>query len=520
MSGTRTGRLAGLGPSAATTGRRALRAAIPAALSFALLVALVQRLDVPVVLGGAVLLVAGLAMLVRPEVATLLTVFLLYLNFPAILTKQHGLPHVVAGSFILLLGFPLLDALIVRRESLKADSTFHLMLALLAVYLLSSLRAADTGVALGAVREYVLEGLLLYALIFNVVRTLATLRRVIWTVLATGALLSALSLYQTVTGDHAREFGGLAYRNYELIQDEPEREGPARRQTWDRARGPVDEPNRFAQTLLVLVPLAVAMFRGGRTPLARAAAAAAGLLLVGGVLTTLSRGGFLTLVVLTVLMVAARWMRASRVLALAVVLALAAPSIPFFQARITQTAVAFGLVDAEVPASARQIDSASLIRMTVMVAAARVFLDHPVLGVGPGQFGPIYSQAYSRDPAVNVHELPPGDWRAHSLYLEIAAESGILGLSAFLAIVVLLLRRLWALSRRWLHTDEHLSDLAVALALGLVAYQVSGLFLHLNFQPYYWFLVALAGAAVHLLAAAQPRDGRAAPTPAEGPWLP
>lgn len=497
MSGMEMLRAATVPDFRGDTAKRAVGGGVLVSLSFVGLVVLVQRLDALFALGIAVLLVAGLAMLVRPGIATLLTVFLIYINFPAILTKQHGLPHVVAGSFVLLLAFPLLHLLIIRRESLRADLNFYLMLLLLVVYLIASLGAKDPGVALGTVREYALEGIVLYWLIFNVVRSIPTLRRVVWTTLVAGALLSGLSVYQTVTNSYTREFGGLAYRGYEMVQDQPEREGPAKRRTWDRARGPLDEPNRFAQILLVLVPFAASMARNGPTRATRVYAAVCGLLIVGGVLATLSRGAFLTLLLLALVMVAARWVRVSRVLAFALLVAIAAPSVPFFMERMSSTGSALGLLGGDAPAESHQVDSAARTRMTVMLAAGHVFLDHPIIGVGPGQFAPFYSQAYSRNPGVKYRDLPPGNWRAHSLYLEIAAEAGVVGLSVFLAMVGILLRRLWTLRCRWLHEDRELADLAMAFGLSLIAYHVSGAFLHLSYQPYYWFLLALAGAAVH-----------------------
>lgn len=503
-----------LHPARVEATRQWIAASLVAAVAFMALVVLVQRTDALVALGVAALLVAGLAMLVRPELATLLTVFLIYINFPAILTKQHGLPHVVAGAFVVLLGFPLLHFLIIRRQALKADRTFALMLLLLGAYLVSSLVALDRGVAFRAVAEYALEGLLLYWLVFNVIRSVRTLRRVIWTVLLAGSLLSGLSLYQTVTKNYGQQFGGLAYRDFALVQDEPSAEGPARRQSWDRARGPLDEPNRFAQILLVLVPLAAFMVRNATARGARVAAAVCGLLIVGGVMATLSRGGFLTLLVLAALMVAARWVQVSRIAAFAVILALAAPSVPFFVDRVAQTGRVLGLVEAETPAGSQRIDSATLIRVTVMLAAGRAFLEHPVLGVGPGQFGRFYSQTYSRTPGAGFTDLPPGDWRAHSLYLEIAAETGLVGLAVFLGIVGLLLHRLWILHRRWAGRDDRMAELAMAFGLSVVSYQVSGVFLHLSYQPYYWFLLALTGVAVHLMASTPLPERTTPPTPA------
>jgi putative inorganic carbon (hco3(-)) transporter len=472
-------------------------AAAAAVFSFGALVVLVQRYDAPVALGVATLVAGALIMIARPEIATLVTVFLLYINFPAVLTKQHGVPHVLAGAFILLLGFPLLHSLIIRREPFKADRTFYLMLLLLAASLISLFAAVDKSVALETVLEYVIEGVLLYWLVFNAVRSIGTLRRVIWTLMLAGSLLSALSLYQTTTGSYRQEFGGLAYREFQEVQDGEPREGPARRRPWDRARGPLNEPNRFAQILIVLIPLAVYLYRNA-SGLARLCATGCGALLVSGVILTLSRGAFIALLLIAVLMTLLRWFPLSRVLVCALLFAVAAPSVPFFAQRMQGITRVISL-GRDTEATSRNIDTSSLARATLMLAATRVFFDHPVVGVGPGQFAPFYSQKYSSDPEIKLRDLPPGNWRAHSLYLEIAAETGVIGVSVFLAIVLTLLRALWRARGRWINHQPEFADLATALSLSLIAYQLTGVFLHLSFQLYYWFLLAMIGTALSIL---------------------
>lgn len=74
------------------------------------------------------------------------------------------------------------------------------------------------------------------------------------------------------------------------------------------------------------------------------------------------------------------------------------------------------------------------------------------------------------------------------------AEMGIAGLAVFLAIVLGLVRRLWRLRRHALSRD-----LATAMVLSIAAYLGTAMFLHLSYQRYLWFLVALAGAALHVL---------------------
>jgi hypothetical protein len=72
-------------------------------------------------------------------------------------------------------------------------------------------------------------------------------------------------------------------------------------------------------------------------------------------------------------------------------------------------------------------------------------------------------------------------------------------LAAFLLIVGLPMRELWRRRRQWLTADGEAADLATALCLSLVAYLCTGIFLHLSYQLYYWFLLAVTGAALQIL---------------------
>ena len=96
---------------------------------------------------------------------------------------------------------------------------------------------------------------------------------------------------------------------------------------------------------------------------------------------------------------------------------------------------------------------------------------------------------------------------AHSLYAEMSAELGSLGMLTFLAIFVVLLRQLARLRRRFSATRTDLADLATAFLLTLVSYLGTSVFLHLSFQRYLWLLIALASAAVHVLRSAE-REAR------------
>jgi hypothetical protein len=53
--------------------------------------------------------------------------------------------------------------------------------------------------------------------------------------------------------------------------------------------------------------------------------------------------------------------------------------------------------------------------------------------------------------------------------------------------------------RRWLRVRPEYGHLATGMALAVIAYMFSGITLHLSYERYFWFLLALAGSTAWLL---------------------
>jgi O-antigen ligase len=140
-----------------------------------------------------------------------------------------------------------------------------------------------------------------------------------------------------------------------------------------------------------------------------------------------------------------------------------------------------------------------------MLAALAAYTDHPVLGVGPGQYATYHSVRYQGLPEISIREIPIPR-RAHSLYLEIAAETGTVGLAIFMAIPLLLLLDLGRLRRALLPWRPDLAHLAAGFTLMLLAYLGTGVFLHLAYERYYWVMIALAASVVGALQQAETKE--------------
>ena len=137
-------------------------------------------------------------------------------------------------------------------------------------------------------------------------------------------------------------------------------------------------------------------------------------------------------------------------------------------------------------------------RLAIWSGAVRMVRDHPLLGTGYGTFIFAWSQ-YSRDPT--LMDKPT----AHNVFLNFAAETGLLGLAAFLAVVLGGLAGLWRRVRSS-KSDPKTDGLWAALFAAVVAMLIQQLFdatvmsLHIG----YGLLAAFALGGTQLSGAAAP----------------
>ena len=121
-----------------------------------------------------------------------------------------------------------------------------------------------------------------------------------------------------------------------------------------------------------------------------------------------------------------------------------------------------------------------------------MFLEHPVIGVGIGNYNTNYLQ-YSRELGMDPRNQTRS---AHSLYLELLAERGLVGFLTFAFIVYLAYRSLFSAKKELSsHGLHELAALYGALGIGLAAYFVAALFLHDAYIRYFWILIGLVWSA-------------------------
>jgi hypothetical protein len=456
-----------------------------------------------IVTAGLVGLLLALASVIRPEVATLTFVFLLYSNAAVVAVTQFGMPAFLGAVVPMILVVPLGYELLIRRRTVIVTPTVPWIVGFFLVQILGTLFARDMSAAVGALVTFILEGLGLYLLVVNVVRTPSAMRNVIWTLLAVGAFLGGLSIFQAATGTYSNDYFGFA-------QSDATNDLGVTVRGLARLAGPIGEKNRYAQIMLMLVPLAVFQAWSERRRLLRLAAYAVAILASGAVILTFSRGAAVAFALVVGLMALLRYIKPVQLLAVGVLAVSLLIAFPQYADRLTSLSA---IVDAVTGASdpTTTADNSILSRATENLAALNVFADHPIIGVGPGQFSSYYRQ-YADDIGLLSKAQ---DREAHNLYLGTAAETGILGLVCFVAVLLTTLWQLVRARRRWIGRRADLANMATAFGLSVVTYMTTGIFLHLSYARYFWLIMALAGAAALIaLREPEPTDavaGRVAP---------
>src|SRR5690606_36993009 len=112
--------------------------------------------------------------------------------------------------FPLLLLAPLTAYLVIQRRPLVLTPVFPWIAAFLGVQLVGVIFARDIDIAFANVLNMLLEGILIYLLVVNVVRTPPMLRYAVWALLAAGVVLSIFPIYQQLTGTFDNNYWGFA----------------------------------------------------------------------------------------------------------------------------------------------------------------------------------------------------------------------------------------------------------------------------------------------------------------------
>jgi O-antigen ligase len=411
----------------------------------------------------------------KSEYGLLALIFIAYTYASNVVIVNFGLPSIMKPLIGLLVLIILFRWVLYGERPQGWLRSFLVLSGYGFIGLLSFFYAKDTYI----VREWLIDfakDAVIAIVIAILIQRLATLRRLIWALLVSGIFLGSLNTYQALTGTFENNYWGFSKAEHSQIVGESN--------NW-RTGGPGFGPNGFAQIMVVLVPLALERFWNERKTIMRIFAGWALVVCVLSVFYTYSRSAFLGLVAVLAAMMIYRHVKLSTLLTTILLFGVLQSYMP---AQYTDRLLT--LVDFIPNSDSNQTAEYSFRgRISENLAAWRMFVDHPITGVGLHNYGVNY-QTYSREIGLDSRreERTP-----HSLYLEIASEMGLLGLSwlgVFLWVIISGLRQ----ARNELKDIglREYEGLVMAIGVSLLGFLITSLYQHLAYPRYFWILFGIA----------------------------
>ncbi len=272
-----------------------------------------------------------------------------------------------------------------------------------------------------------------------------------------------------------------AYIDYDSLEG-----GPA-----VRVSGGAGHSNWLALVILVILPMNAYWFMVAKRRWTRALALMAVLLEVVALVLTFTRTGFFVGVIVLTLLGLRNMVQFTpqRVCAVALVLFLGWFALPdAYKERVL-----------DFPQYTR---SESIFnRMELQESAWNLTLRNPIWGVGLGGYGPHLLEENSGVARtmrwfVDRYDWPPQFIGTHNLYLQLSAETGIVGLGLMLLFFALVLRDIRRANRAFTEMgDADGMALTSSVEVGFIAFLLCGVFLHGLQQKIWWMVAALAAAA-------------------------
>jgi O-antigen ligase len=270
---------------------------------------------------------------------------------------------------------------------------------------------------------------------------------------------------------------------------------PADQADIGRFSGGIQDPNELAAALIPAVPIGLALIAIVRKTPARYALAGGLLLISAALFMTGSRGGLIGLGVMCVVgIMLAGPLRQQVVLGVAIVTGIAVT----YYALFAPPEVLWRITHFTAEGGSGREDLWSI--------ALAMFRDHPLLGVGAGNFQvlePVY--ALSSINVSNSDAIVDAPRWVHNTYLHVLVELGILGLACFAVVVIgAFASGVQAVKRLARAGDRETEILARGFVIGITGLLTAFTFITAQYEKELWLLL---GATLALRTVARATEG-------------
>ena len=321
------------------------------------------------------------------------------------------------------------------------------ILAMTALSILTIPIARDPGRAWDTFNDSYSKSVIIFIVLINVVRTRKRLMAMLWLSFGIGIYLSFTAVRMYLNGEFNVE-------EYRVAVD---------------VGGMFGNPNEMAMHFVMMTPLVIVLGIAAETKIVKLVYFAVGFLLIAANMVTFSRGGFLGLMAVGLVMAwkVGRRQRLNVTVAsivIGTIVILAAPG----NYGLRMLSIFIPGLDAVGSADQRK----ELLERSILVTLRNPW------GIGIGNF-----------PIVGIRNL-----QTHNAFTQVSAELGLLGLAAYLIFMISPFRKLSAIEHKLF--GENRADwyyyMAIGLQASIIGYMVSSFFASVAYNWFIYYLIAYA----------------------------
>lgn len=426
---------------------------------------------------GLIGISAVMAIIISPSLGANILLIAVFSNVSRQLT-DNGLPGVIKPLVVIVFVAILVRSYYAGQIPLHRPKTRRIEIFLIIYFFAVAATffvSSDQELTLERIIDIGKDIVIVYCILFCI-RSPQEWKSIVFIMVLVTVGLSLFGLYQAASGNYGQEFLGFA-----------------RVDTDNRLGGPINEPNMWGQVLVAIIPFAMFGFLRESARMKFFYASALAILFIE-LLNTYSRGGYLAFFVVFFLIII--FFTKSNPLIISGVAVVMLLTLPLLPARyVDRFQTLYSLSDEN--SNIIYQESSFRGRTSELLTGWTMFIEHPLLGVGAANY-PINYQKYTQIVGLEVRSEAR---EAHSLYVEILAETGIIGFLAFAGIVFFLFRGLARMKSEIVmsgNQKEWLSYIS-AVQVSLVGYLFSAIFLHGAYIRFFWILTALSLALLQIL---------------------
>ncbi|MDI6785913.1 MAG: O-antigen ligase family protein [bacterium] len=302
-----------------------------------------------------------------------------------------------------------------------------------------------------------------YFLVVNTIKTEKLLRAFIWTMVISNGLLALFGIIQFIG---ANPFATLiATRGVGIT----------------RISGTTGDANWLAMLIVIVIPITIYWFIGETVPWKKTLLLWTAIAQILTTTFTYSRMAALGLGLMAIIIMVKQKVKPSTVFAVVGLSAILAPLLP---AAYWDRVYSMAFVET---------DFAISVRLELQKAALKMIVDYPVLGVGVGNFGVNLFRGYLDITKVYggaIHRVEAFTLTgAHNLYLDTAANMGLLGSGTLIFMIAYGWRELRKFQKFFKqHNNLQMMYLCHGIETSLAVFCFCSIFLHSLATKYFWIL--------------------------------